>query len=61
MRWRSPRRRRRAAPPISARSPSCLTKIGACAVDEEAAALELELFVGAEPAVLAAGGELKRR
>ena len=37
-----------------------LTKISACAVDEEAA-LELELYVGAEPAVLSATGELKKR
>jgi hypothetical protein len=38
-----------------------LTKVGGCAVDEEVVSLELELFVGAEPAVLAASGELKRR
>jgi hypothetical protein len=37
-----------------------LAKIAACAVDEEAT-LDLELFVGAEPAVLVAAGELKRR
>ena len=37
-----------------------LTKISACAVEEEAT-LEIELYVGAEPAVLAATGELKRR
>ena len=38
-----------------------LTKIGSCAVDEEIATLELELYVGGEPAVLQASGELKRR
>ncbi|MCU1283183.1 MAG: hypothetical protein JWM53_6729, partial [bacterium] len=37
-----------------------LAKIATCAVDEDAT-LELELFVGAEPAVLIAAGELKRR
>jgi hypothetical protein len=37
-----------------------LTKISACAVDEEAA-LELDVFVGAEPAILSAAGELKRK
>jgi hypothetical protein len=37
-----------------------LSKIATCAVEEEAV-LELELFVGAEPAVLVAAGELKRR
>lgn len=36
-----------------------LSKISACAV-EETAALDVELYVGAEPAVLSAGGELKR-
>ncbi|HEX8951819.1 MAG TPA: hypothetical protein VF945_08230, partial [Polyangia bacterium] len=37
-----------------------LTKISACAVEEQAT-LDLELYVGAEPAVLAATGELARR
>ncbi len=37
-----------------------LGKVAACAVEEEAT-LDLEIFVGAEPAVLAATGELKRR
>jgi len=37
-----------------------LTKVSTCAVDEEAA-LELELYVGAEPAILGASGELKRK
>ena len=36
------------------------TKISACAVDEEAQ-LELECYVGAEPAILSASGELKRK
>jgi hypothetical protein len=37
-----------------------LAKIAACAVDEEVS-FDVELYVGAEPAVLAAAGELKRR
>jgi hypothetical protein len=37
-----------------------LTKVAACAADEEVT-LDLELFVGAEPCVLSATGELKRR
>lgn len=37
-----------------------LGKIAACAVDEEAS-FDLELYVGAEPAVVAAAGELKRK
>ncbi|MGZ3405514.1 MAG: hypothetical protein ACXVAN_03655, partial [Polyangia bacterium] len=37
-----------------------LGKIAGCAVEEEAV-LDLELYVGAEPAVLVAAGELKRR
>jgi hypothetical protein len=36
------------------------TKVAACAVDEDAT-FELEIFVGAEPAVVKAAGELKRR
>jgi hypothetical protein len=37
-----------------------LTKIAQCAADQEAT-FEVELYVGAEPAVLSATGELKRR
>ena len=37
-----------------------LGKISACASDEETS-FELEIFVGAEPACLAAAGEIKRR
>ncbi len=37
-----------------------LGRVSACAVDEEAT-FDVELYVGAEPAVLAASGELKRR
>ena len=37
-----------------------LARIAACAVDEEAS-FDLELYVGAEPAVLTGSGELKRR
>jgi hypothetical protein len=36
-----------------------LSKISQCAVDEQAS-LEIELFVGADPAVLSASGQLKR-
>jgi hypothetical protein len=37
-----------------------LSKISQCAVDEQAS-LEIELFVGADPAVLSASGDLKRK
>jgi hypothetical protein len=37
-----------------------LAKVAACAVDEDVL-LELEIFAGAEPAVLSASGELRRK